>query len=374
MKDIKLAIDLGTTTIDMCLIDASENIISQRSIKNRQSLYGGDVINRILTTVRDSKYIKIMKDMVLDDMAENINSMLTLTGIDSRAVTGSLICGNATMISILLEYNLKSMGEYPFETNLKGACSMDFSELFSHRTNIKCPLILSGCVSAFIGGDIISGIIYLKDKFNAFGFNDNSLFIDLGTNGEMVINAKGKLYATSASCGPAFESAIKKQNAYGTSLIDAIALGVKSKNISINGILTDEYLVKGINISGININSSILEDILSAKAAIRTGIDYLLEEANINYENLDNVFIAGGFGQYLSIENAVYIGMLPEGNYNNTRIVGNTSLMGACRLLVHDAPINKMNGYTNENIKVLQLAKRKDYQDRLINNMFLKRS
>lgn len=374
MKDIKIAIDLGTTTIDMCLLNDLGELLSSKSIKNRQSLYGSDVINRILTATRDDKYIKIMKTMVLDDISESISAMLKECNIPVSCVGACCICGNTTMISILMEYSLEKMGVYPFETLLNKSISLKFKDLFEQRLDIDCSVILSGCVSAFIGGDIIAGIIYINDNYKAFDKTDISLLIDLGTNGEMVINNKGRLIATSTACGPAFEGSVKKQGVYGSTLIDAIVLGLKTKKISADGIISDEYIDKGINISGVHINADILREILSAKAAIRTGIDYLIQECNITCEDIDNVFIAGGFGQYLNIDNSVYIGMLPEKLSSKLKVCGNTSLKGASLIVCDRTYVDVMDSYTKENINVIQLADKSNYQESLINNMCFKRS
>ncbi len=374
MNDIKIAIDLGTTTIDMRLLNDSCEVIDSKSIKNRQALYGRDVVNRILTSIRDKKYIGIMKDMVLDDISDSIVSMLETHGISKNNVGMTCICGNTTMISILMEYDLEAMGYAPFKTMLDSAISMDFKVLFKERLDINCPLILSGCVSAFIGGDIIAGLMYIKNKYKAFGSDDISLFIDLGTNGEMVINNKGNLIATSTSCGPAFENSVRKQGIYGASLIDAIVLGIKTNKISNEGILADEHIINGINISGVYIDADILREILTAKAAIRTGIDYLFKECDIAYEDIDNVFIAGGFGQYLNIDNSVYIGMFPNILSDKITVCGNTSLKGASLIACDMTFIDEMNSYTEDNISVIQLADKSNYQEDLINNMCFKRS
>lgn len=373
MKDVRLAVDLGTTTIDMCLVDELGQIISQRNIKNRQSLYGSDVINRILTTVRDAKYIQIMKEIVVEDIVSNLMSMLYDSGFSDEAIKYVVICGNTTMISILLEYDMSTMGQSPFETKLKQSVCAEFKDIFGEKLNINCPVILSGCVSAFIGGDIISGMLYLSKEYNSFGVNDNSLLIDLGTNGEMVFNNHGKLLATSAACGPAFEGSLKKKGIYGSTLIDAISLGIKSGNISREGILSDKYIDNGINISNILIDSELLRDIMSAKAAIRTGIDFLIRESKIDYHEIDNVYVAGGFGKYLNINNAIDIGLLPSCLSDKIKVVGNTSLFGAIMLLRDNTLINEFDTYTKDKVLVLQLANEAGYQNCIIDNMCFKR-
>ena len=374
MKNIKLAIDLGTTTIDMSLLDATGNVIQNKSIKNRQSLYGSDVINRILTAVRDDKYLKIMKDIVIEDISKELIDMFKEADISGEDINNAIICGNTTMISILLEYNLEALGYAPFETKLKNSIHTEFKRIFGEKLGINCPLVLSGCVSAFIGGDIISGLIYLKNTYDCFKDTDVSILIDLGTNGEMVVGKHGRLYATSTACGPAFEGSLKKQGVYGSSLIDAISLGIRTGNISEAGILKDAYIEKGINISGIHIYAEMLRDIMSANAAIRTGIDFLLKESNTELSDIDNVYIAGGFGEHLNIKSAIDIGLIHFELHEKIKIVGNTSLYGAAMMISNNALIKDMDEYTEDKVLVLQLANNKEYQESLINNMCFKRA
>ena len=139
MKNIKLAVDLGTTSIDMCLLSFEGDVVAQRSIKNRQSLYGRDVINRILSTVRDNKFLKIMKDMVLDDIVASIGEMLIDISADERDITYGCICGNTTMISILLEYDITTMGYYPFKTVLKECVETGAVNIFGNKIKNDFP-------------------------------------------------------------------------------------------------------------------------------------------------------------------------------------------------------------------------------------------
>jgi uncharacterized 2Fe-2S/4Fe-4S cluster protein (DUF4445 family) len=200
------------------------------------------------------------------------------------------------------------------------------------------------------------------------------LLLDLGTNGEMVINNHGNLYGTSCACGPAFEGCVRRQKVYGSSVIDAISMAVKTRHLSPDGVLQGAYFDKGIDISGVHLDMDILRQIIPAKAAIATGIEYLLKYAGVTADEVDGVYLAGGFGFYLSPDSAFDIGLLPEAFRGRVFTVGNTSLMGACRLLTDETARNRLTDYrAGHRIKILQLANEPDYQEKLLANMNFRR-
>jgi uncharacterized 2Fe-2S/4Fe-4S cluster protein (DUF4445 family) len=270
------------------------------------------------------------------------------------------------MVALLCGMDVECLGHYPFDTPFTVSILCKPQDINLNISNPEAEVLLSGCASAFIGGDILAGLAYLKDeeKLSDTGSHNGSfLLLDLGTNGEMVLGTGDKLFATSASCGPAFENCTRRQNAYGSSTIDALSLCLKLKTMDVTGRLKDEYLESGIDVMGLHIDMDIIHQILLAKSAIRTGIDCLLEKGGITADKLDRVFIAGGFGFYLNIDNAISLGMLPKEFKNKIKIVGNSSMKGAC--VVSAADIDSFVG----NIEVLQPAIEDGYQEKLISNM-----
>ncbi len=372
MEKVRFAIDLGTTMIDACLVSVeSGNIIGSGSIKNSQSLYGRDLIGRIYTATRDFTYVNTMKDMVVQDIISLFSSMSSNYQIDKENVSEVCICGNTTMISILLGYDISTLGVYPFEKKLDKSVILNSNCLFEDFFSNDCRLFLSGCVSAFIGGDILSGILSLQE-YDFCDNNKTSILIDLGTNGEMVLNSRGSFFGTSAACGPAFESGLKKKNTYGTTLVDAIALGLRAGIISAQGSLNEKYHDDGLKIHDVILTQELIHDILLAKTAIYTGIESLLNIAGIKACEVEHIYIAGGMGTYLNIENTIYIGMLPQEFKDRISVVGNSSLKGACKIHIgKDNQIDKL--IEKLNIHVLKLAGTKDYEERLINNMYFVR-
>lgn len=370
-KEYKIAVDLGTTTIELAIIDKQGSIIATDYFKNPQSLYGRDVITRINTATRDKKFVKVMKDLVLNSMKESIINLLSSKSIGPEQISDISICGNTTMNSILLEYDLEELGVYPFNHRLEGSVIMSSKEVFYEDFPFECQVILSGCLSTFIGGDVLAGLLEVEAK-NELSDKDSYLFLDLGTNGEMVLAYNNTYYTTSCACGPAFEASSRCTNIYGSTLIYAISLGIKTGKLSKEGILEERYLSSGIDIMGVPITADILRDILLAKAAIRTGIDILLSEAGVDIDQLSHIYIAGGFGFYLNIDNAAYIGLIPKEFVGKVEVLGNTSLKGAIKILLDNSNLKLMDSFKSKAVKLIQMANIPDYQDRLINNMYFK--
>ncbi len=371
MNHYKIAVDLGTTTIELALIDSEGTIIASDYFLNPQKLYGKDVINRIYSATRDKLFIKIMKDMFIKAFKLSVMTILADKDVSLDAIETICICGNTTMISILLEYDIEELGFYPFSHRLKESVTIESKELFYQNFPISCQVVMSGCAFAFIGGDVLAGLIAIDSYDNLNDFK-SYLFLDLGTNGEMILYNHNKYYAASCACGPAFEASCRYTNTYGSSLIDSIALGIKSGKISIEGILQEAFIENGIDIQGIHITADILRDILLAKAAIRTGIDVLFKEAGIQPENIERVYIAGGLGFHLNLENAIFLGLIPVDFRDKIKVMGNTSLQGAIELLNNPSKISFINDFSKGNVKLIQMANLPDYQNKLINNMYFK--
>ena len=240
----------------------------------------------------------------------------------------------------------------------------DIEEEYPEIIEEDCSVFLSGCSSAFLGGDVIAGVMHIEKNRNE-EVPERYMFLDLGTNGEMVLKDGEHYFATSTACGPAFEGCARKQHAYGNSLLEAIALGRRLEKIHANGTLAEEFLDSGIMIHGININSEILQSIMLAKAAVYAGIKCLLKTAGLHARDIDKVYIAGGFGFYLNARDAIDLGMLPQDFMDKLEVVGNTSLAGAMDLLIHGPMSREFEAY-REKLQVIDLTQTEGFQDRLI--------
>lgn len=363
------AVDLGTTTIECCLVCLKDkSILDRQSFPNPQSLYGSDIMNRILAVERNTSLLHAMKQAVTDKLLSCFDSMRDNAGILTNDVHEICICGNTTMVSILLEYDITSIGVYPFKAKLKQGITCEASVIFGNNC-YDCPVYLSGCASAFIGGDILSGLFYLRNE-EAGSFCDKTcLFMDLGTNGEMVLYHDGKYYGASTACGPAFEGCTRRQNVYGCTTIEAIHFGLLAHKICEDGSFASEEDTS-INIHGVTLSGDILHQVLLAKAAICAGILTLCDEAGIDVNRIETVYLAGGFGFYLNMNSAASIGLFPDCLKSKIKIVGNTSLFGAISLLGLKDKNKHMHALL---IHILNFAEIPAYQDLFISNMYFRR-
>lgn len=367
MSYIGFAVDLGTTTIDYCLVDMMDcHVIEQSSFLNPQSLYGSDVINRIMTITRDAAFAEVLKSQVVDALNTHFISMLEHNGYVSSDVSRISICGNTTMVSILLGRDVKCLGEAPFIPDLKDDVCILANQLFGDESELVCPVILSGCASAFVGGDILAGMNYLKDYYSAEAFaNRNCLFIDLGTNGEIVLYTNNQYYGAATACGPAFEGCTRRQKVYGATTIETIALCVSLGKILPNGSFAKDSMEQ-LTVNKVTLTLDVLHSILLAKAAIAAGIETICEQATVQMKDIDYVYLAGGFGFHLDLESAIKIGLIPKILKDKIKIVGNTSLEGA-KLFLNDKYISRIN---KDTMKILNFAEIPSYQDKFIQNMY----
>lgn len=332
-----VAVDLGTTTVAFAYLNSQGEVISQKKLINPNCGYGADVISRMSSYNRHGEDITCQ---LQDFIFENVGEYVPL-----------VISGNTVMSHMLLGLDCQGLSVAPFKPVTLNYNFLDKQDIY----------IVPGA-SAFIGGDILSGLYYL----DADTWQDTTLFIDLGTNGEMVLYHEGKYFSTSASAGPAMEgvniscgmpsvdgaiysimmvrdrsvvktiSGIPAEGICGSGLIDAI-YGLRQNGLlDENGIFADEYRESGYTFDTIRSARDIrltpddVREFMLAKAAIATGWQMLMEYAGIEEVQLARVYIAGSFGNNIDVAKARAIGLLPD--VENIKAVGNTSLEGAVKI------------------------------------------
>lgn len=342
-----LAVDLGTTTLAASLMERDTGkVVGTLGQANHQSTFGGDVLSRMQASERGER--ENLKNIIRQDVRELRDGLLnTCPGYE---LDGIYLAGNTTMQHLFMGDSCAALGKAPFvpvsverrETLLDGL-----------------PVILLPGIGAFVGADITAGML-------ACGMAQNpgiTMLIDVGTNGEMVLAANDRYYVTSAPAGPAFEGAnlscgmpslpgaickvriagkraiyrcIKDQEAVGicgTGALELVAELLDHGLADGDGHLKAPYDTQGYPFlvgrgKTLCFTQQDMRQIQMAKAAIRSGIEILLKKAGISPEDVDEVFLAGGFGYYMDVDKAVRIGMLPPEFAAKTRAVGNTSLQG----------------------------------------------
>lgn len=337
------AIDLGTTTIAMFLLDAKTGEqIGVYTGLNPQALKGADVISRISHALAGEQ--AKLQEMIIEALENGIEKLSSGKPKPELVV----VSGNTVMGHLLMGYDVSKLGVYPF-------VPVNILKQETKLCGIKT--ILMPGISAFVGGDIVSGLFTLdfikKDK--------PALLIDLGTNAEMVLGCAERLIASSAAAGPAFE-----QKYYATRLISGVAKLLREGIIDENGTLCDEYFESGITIDRTQITQKDIRSLQEAKAGVLSGILILAKEYQVGLEDINEVFIAGGLGYYLNLEDAFTIGLLPKQFRGKVKVVGNTSLEGAVKYASGLYESDKVDGILSELVgktKEMNLAEYEGFQD-----------
>ncbi len=323
--------------------------------------YGRDVMTRITQTERGNLHQMSMDLRV--QLAEIVGELSA--GVDINHIA---IACNTTMTHILLEEDCHNLGVYPFSPVHIERVDITSDELGIDSESGPVPVTILPGFSAYVGGDIMAGVISL-DLMGRLG---RSLLIDLGTNGEMVYHDQdsGKVFVTSVAAGPAFELAGR---AKATEIIEGIANLRDQAIIDDTGLLIDEYFDSGYRCGEVNITQQLIRDVQTAKSAIRTGIEILLDRAGVGTGDIDNVFLSGAFGDNLDISAAVSIGMFPEAFTDKVSLCGNTSLSGAIKV-----GLSEVTGAGPESVPDIQsafeeiyLANEPVFNDLYIDNMGL---
>lgn len=357
-KGFGIAVDLGTTTIVAQLVDlSSAKVLAIETMLNPQLRFGTDLISRIQACL--DGHASEMTQIIHASIGTMIELMLKKHQVELQKVA---IVGNTVMQLIFSDGDVSPLSIYPFHTNNLGMKVFDPEELgWKFQVNGKVQFYPS--IGSFVGSDILAGIaatgLHLNENFTAL--------IDLGTNGEIVLGNKHEIVCASTAAGPAFEGAnismgmravtgaISSLNVTdgkieasvignttpkglcGSALIDAVAILRKLELIGMFGEINSGE--QQIHLAGkVSLAQKDINEFQLAKAAIAAGLTILAKKLSINLTDIEEIYIAGGFGSYINIGNVVATGMieLPEEKIHK---MGNTALIGAKMFLFSDSEI-----------------------------------
>ncbi len=377
-QSLGLAIDVGTTTIVVYLVDMTDgSVLAAAAGHNRQADCGDDVINRIICAEKDG--VKKLSQMALVTINSLIGEVLGSTGSKKEEVRNVVISGNTTMMHLLLQIEPRNIRRDPYIPTVSDFPILKAGEIGLKASPVAAVFIMPAPAS-YVGGDIVSGILYT-------GFHRQdpmTLFIDIGTNGEIVLGNKEWLMTAACSAGPAFEGggirwgmraeegAIEKviidpqtlvpeistvgeeppRGICGSGIIDLIAELLHTGIVDRSGRFVEDLVNERVRIQGdepayvlvfadqtpmdedIIFTQSDLKNLIYSKGAVYAGFTTLLGEAGMDFSMVDRMIITGGFGQYLNIEKAVTIGLLPDIERSKFAYMGNSSIVGAYMALL----------------------------------------
>jgi uncharacterized 2Fe-2S/4Fe-4S cluster protein (DUF4445 family) len=373
-QNYALAIDIGTTTVWGQLLDLNNgNILAQHVDYNAQISYGEDVISRIVFAQKPGGLQK-MKDLVVSTINGIIKQLLNKHQVPLEAITHLTLAGNTTMTHLFLEIEPRYIREAPYTPSMNYFPPVLAKEL-GLNVGGHVQAFLFPCIASYVGGDVISGVMgsgmYRQEKL--------TLYIDLGTNGEIVIGNSDWMTCSACSAGPAFEGGgikhgmratggaiedfsvnpitfepmiltvgmVKPKGICGSGLINVVAGLLEACLLDQNGkfksgLKTDriregsdglEYVLAWAGDTQVGrdivITEVDIDNLIRAKGAMYAGYMTLLSEVGLSMNDLEQVIIAGGFGNYINIEKSITIGLLPELPLERFKFIGNGSLLGA---------------------------------------------
>jgi uncharacterized 2Fe-2S/4Fe-4S cluster protein (DUF4445 family) len=410
-RNVGAAVDIGTTTVVLSLVNLrSGRLLSTVSEYNRQMKAGDDVISRI--SYAEEGGLAELRDLVVSTINLLVKEARASSArpVDEREITSFAIAGNTTMIHLLLGLDPRGIRYEPY-VPVTNAPPVIRSKLLGLGGNEQALVYCIPGRAGFVGGDITADIV-------ASGLHKHkqlSLLIDVGTNGEVVLGNKELMVACSTSAGPAFEggevacgmramngaiervSVSEKTPSYeviggnrplgicGSGLIDVMAQLFKAGTIDKKGRIQDfadervrraeqgaEYvLVPSSNGSKeIKLSDDDLANILRTKAAVFAGCKVLLRSLDRRFKDVQKVYVAGGFGNYIDIENAITIGLLPDLPRKRFKFIGNAALGGAVQCLL-SAEKRKEAQAVYEALTYLELSTSSSFFDEFSSASFL---
>lgn len=300
-----IAVDIGTTTLVFKCGDRTYTCL------NPQRKFGSDVVSRILAS--SSGHLLEQKLLIRQVFATGLERV-----DKEHKAKQVVVAGNTTMQHLFMGYDCSGLGEYPFKAYSLSTAPFEFQGYKIY--------FISG-ISAFVGGDILAGLFHieadLERKYNCF------LLLDIGTNGELVLKKGDRYYCTSTAAGPAFEGDATAQIP-GTDMLHMLAEGLRRGIIDKNGLMLPEYFESGYCFeNGYILTQKAVRDIQLAKAAIYCGIKELLQAAKVELDEVEVVFLAGGFGYFMDPKDAFQIRLLPSELSQRITAIGNSALAGA---------------------------------------------
>ena len=411
------AIDIGTTTVTMVLVDLeSGKILAKGSSGNGQIRYGADVINRIIESSRPGGKKKLQDAIVKETLTPIIANLCKSAGINAKSILRLCIAANTTMNHLLIGVDADPVRMDPYIPSFFGWEGLLAGDL-KLPANPLAPVILAPNIGSYVGGDITAGTLAagIWDK------DEMSLFIDLGTNGELVFGNRDFLMSCACSAGPAFEggdiscgmratdgaveacvidketmeptltivgdAGQKPVGICGSGIIDIISELFRTSIINARGqfaregsrVKRDEhgmgrYVIADTTESEtgreVSINEVDIDNFIRAKGAIFSAIDTLLQSVDMTVDMLDHVYVAGGIGSGINMKNAVNIGMLPDVELEKFSYIGNSSLTGAYAMVLGDAANEKCHEIM-ANMTYLELSTYPGYMDSFVAACFI---
>ncbi len=377
LKDVTcLALDIGTTTLALAAVSLDDGrIIKAVTRDNPQCSFGADVISRI-EYCRQNGITQLHKALICE-----INSMISEFALAKRAKLYA--SGNVTMLHTLFGIDCSSLGESPYTPAFLESKTVMAEEIGIKGVEVVCSL---PSISAFVGADIVSGMGFIGRPKRG----RHSLLLDLGTNAEIVLTGEESSLCTAAAAGPCFEGAniscgmsatsgaiysySKKEigtinNApakgiCGTGLIDVVAYLISENYVDKTGFMEEGSVEIA---DGVRIDQKDIRQYQLAKSAVCSAILTLMQLKNVSFDDIDKVYVSGGFSVKINIDNAVSTGLIPKELASKCVSLNNSSLLGTAKYAAEQTDLS----YITDKAKYIDLSDNETFADLFIKNMAL---
>ncbi len=389
-----IAIDIGTTTVAVYLANlANGTIINQLSFLNPQISFGGDVMSR-LAEARTPKNLAELTRSVHDKTRRSIRTLTDRSGVDLNSIRRYTVSGNAAMTHFWLGRAGEGLELFPFHSFLEKENKIEFPPDIIGLPD-ECACSVCPVIAGFIGGDVLCGILSLDQDL----YDRNFVFIDLGTNGEIVVGAGGKLCAASTAAGPAFEgvglfSGMPASNGAvcalsgdgqpeviggsepvgicGSGYISTFAYLLKTDQLAPSGLLDKDGSGERKWAFKPGTPPFITQDDVRkfqlAKGAIACGIEILLKIAGLEPAEIDRVILTGSFGTGIDPKAAIDVGLLPGIDYEKVSFIPNATGRGALLNLAHQRH-RERSVEIKKRAETLNLADHPDFEESFVRNL-----
>ncbi|MDQ7794846.1 MAG: ASKHA domain-containing protein [bacterium] len=406
-----LAIDIGTTSCVVNLVDMRSGlVIDRRGAFNRQARYGDDVITRIIHATEQPEGLQQLNRAVLDTLNDLVDRLLLANDLRADDLTVAKVAGNTTMAHLFLSVPPDHIRREPYIPAAVSFPVLRAGEL-GLTMNKAAPVFTFPAVASYVGGDIVAGVLVTG---MAQG-EEVTLFIDIGTNGEIVLGNRDWLVACACSAGPCFEGGgitcgmratpgaverievepggrevrvrtvggLPPAGICGSGLVDAMAALYEAQVIDRVGNFRDldsprlrggpdgpEFVLAEGPEREIVLTGADLKNLIRAKGAVYAGIRSLLAAVQLPEDAIARVFVAGGFGNYLNLRDAVRVGMLPDLDPSRYHFVGNSSVKGARLALLSRRAWAEADRLARQ-MTYLELSASRSYMEEFVSALFL---
>lgn len=381
-EGLGVAVDIGTTTLAGFLIDLKTGLVlSGETMLNPQRAHGADVVSRIAFSIEKEENASVLKSEIEAAVSDLTLSLLEKAHISESPVKRYSFAGNTAMMHFLGGYSALGLSASPFTPVYTRAHVRPFLDSSAY---------FGPCISGYVGADTAAAML-------SAGFHETEktiLLIDIGTNGEIALIHKGNILCCSCAAGPAFEGAhiacgtgavkgaidhaffesgslrfttignAPPAGICGSGLIDLVACLVEEEEISFIGRMNRDYPITDT----VYISKEDVREVQLAKAAIASGIEVLIREAGIGYNDIDSALIAGGFGNFINLERACSIGLLPKSLLPKLRPIGNAAGEGARMALTSQKARSALERIAAAS-RYIELASHPDFPDLFAENL-----